>query len=57
MQVNVNIDTAPDLKKRGMTMKKLKLIMEEQGIQEPKLKRKHQTKVINKNVENCEDDL
>ena len=57
MQVNVNIDTAPDLKKRGMTMKKLKLIMEEQGIQESKLKRKYQAKVINKNVENCEDDL
>ena len=48
---------APDLKKHGMTMKKLKVITEEQGIQVPKLKRKHQTKVINKNVENCEDDL
>ena len=57
MQVNVNIDMAPDLKKHGMTMKKLKVIMEEQGIQVLKLKRKHQTKVINKNVENCEDDL
>ena len=48
MQVNVNINTAPDLKKCGMTMKKLKVIMEEQGIKEPKLERKHQTKVINK---------
>ena len=46
MQVNVNIDTAPNLKKRGMTMKKLKLIMEEQGIQEPKLKKSTRQKLL-----------
>ena len=57
MQVNVNINMAPDLKKCGMTMKKLKVVMEEQGIQESKLERKHQTKVTNKKVGNCEDDL
>ena len=48
---------APDLKNCGVTMKKHKVVMEEQGAQEPKLKRKCQTKVINKKARNHEDDL
>ena len=47
MQVNVNIDTAPDLKIHGMTMKKHEFVAEEQGTQEPEPKRKCETKIIN----------
>ena len=39
---------APDLKMRGMTMKKCEFISEEQSTQEPKPKRKRETKIINK---------
>ena len=39
---NLNIDAAPDLKNCGV--KKRKVVVEEQSAQEPKLKRKHQTK-------------
>ena len=48
MRVNVNVDTAIDLKNHGVTMKKYKIVVEEQGAREPKPKTKCQTKVINK---------
>ena len=38
-------------------MRERKVVVEEQGTQKPKLKRKYQTKVINKRLGNREDDL
>ena len=57
MQVNLNIDMAVDLKNCGVTMKKRKVVVEEQSSQEPKLKRKHHTKVINKKARNRENNF
>ena len=56
MQVNLNIDTS-DLKNCGVIMKKRRVVVEEQSSQEPKPKRKHQTKVNNKKARNCEYDF
>ena len=44
----VNIDTASDIKMRGMTMKKREFVAEEKSTQEHEPKRKCKTKVINK---------
>ena len=51
------MDTAIDLKNHGVTMKKRKILAEEQGAWEPNSKTKCQTKVINKRLGNPEDVL
>ena len=48
---------APVLKNRGVTMKKHKVVVEEQSAQELRLKKKCQTKVINKKLGNRGDSL